>query len=127
MKVLVIEDNYDISALIRRFLETSGHEVLEAHNGEAGLRTFEESSPDLVITDIIMPDRDGLEIIQEVRKQKPRTKIIAMSGGGKYLTMDFLTVAQRLGADRSLQKPIDFELLVDTVNELAQSRSIEPS
>lgn len=122
MKVLVIDDDQDMRAILRELLENFGYEVVEAENGEIGLRVFDQKQPDVVITDIVMPDREGLSTIMELRKKKTAAKIIAMSGGGAYgSASDYVNVAKKLGADRVFPKPPDFEVLLATVKELLKS------
>jgi DNA-binding response OmpR family regulator len=118
MRVLIIDDDADTRLMLRELLAANGHEVFEAENGNAGLRVFEKSLPELVVTDIVMPDREGISTIMELRKKKANTKIIAMSGG-KRNSPEYLDWARKLGADKTLDKPLDLELFLRTVAELA--------
>lgn len=106
-------------------MEQSGHEVIDAPNGKLGFKLFKENSLDLVITDIVMPEMDGLETITEIRKIDRNIKIIAISGGGIVKGFDYLLVAERLGADRTLKKPFDWSELLCVVKELIGSNSQE--
>ena len=89
-----------------------------ADNGEIGLELFKKYSPDLVITDIIMPEKEGLEIIREMKKLKPELKIIAISGGGRISADNYLNTAKSFGADRAFQKPFKQSVIVGAVREL---------
>ncbi|MFH0785408.1 MAG: response regulator [Pseudomonadota bacterium] len=103
--ILVIEDNENMLRMMNDLLNRSGYHVLSAIDGVAGLKTYRAERPDLVITDIIMPDKEGLEVIMELVKEDPRPKIIAMSGGGMMEPRTYLSLAQKLGADEVLEKP----------------------
>ena len=81
-RILVIDDDDRIRGMVLEMLSESGHEVGEASNGQEGLDQFRQTPTDLVITDILMPEKDGLEIIQILKKENPEVKIIAVSGGG---------------------------------------------
>lgn len=110
--VLVVEDDAEFRRVVSRALETVGHAVLQAPNGEAGLRLFLAEPPDLVICDIVMPDRDGIELIPEMKALQPNVKILAISGRQMIGALDVLNLAQRLGADATLAKPFQMEVLV---------------
>ena len=99
-------------------LTRAGHEVSEAENGEAGLREFRGNPPDLVITDIVMPGKDGLEIIMELWHENPDVRIIAISGGGTRISKDLcLEHARIFGAIKTLPKPVERQVLLDAVEE----------
>ncbi len=91
---------------------------MEAENGNSGLEVFKKEKPDLVITDMLMPDKEGLETISDIRAINPKAKIIAMSGGGSTHNMSFLQLAQKIGADRVLKKPFKPTELLMTVKGL---------
>lgn len=111
--VLLIDDEEQVRTLFQTALEESGYRVLSAAGGKEGLRLLEEEPVDLILVDIFMPDMDGLELIQLLRKTQPDGKIIAMSGGtGEW---DYLAVAKRLGANDTLQKPFSLEELRNAV------------
>ena len=103
--VLVIDDETLVRATIARMIEREGHRVLQAANGVEGLNIFNRERVDVVVCDIIMPEKEGIETIGELRRTKPALKIIAISGGGRTENVDFLGMAQRLGADYVLAKP----------------------
>ena len=116
--ILVIDDQKPIRALLCAALEGDGHEVLEASNGLLGLERYRERAADLIITDIVMPEMDGLELMLELRRNFPHVKVIAMSGGlGRE---DGLHAAKLLGARQTFQKPFDIRAVLDAVRyELA--------
>ena len=117
-RVLVIDDNPDIRALLREAFELHGYDVEVAHNGRVGLRLMHEHRVDVVITDIFMPEQDGIETILELRRDFPSVKIIAMSGGGTTGNLTYLPAAQQLGAVHSVSKPFDCLEVVATVRQL---------
>lgn len=116
-RILLIDDDDTVRLSMRLALEDADHIIDEAANGAAGLERLREQAADLVITDIFMPEKEGLETIDEIKRDYPHTKIIAISGGGRMDPQDYLEVARRLGADHSLFKPFDIGLLVETVEE----------
>lgn len=120
-KVLVIEDNQQVLYSYKRMLELAGHQVVGAVNGNEGTRLYREDPADVVITDMVMPEKDGMETIMELRKDYPGVKIIAVSGGGAIGPYCYLMTAQRLGANRILTKPIDKSELVKAVVDVVGS------
>lgn len=104
-KILVIDDDESLLKMMSELLTRSGYEVYKAVDGKKGLRLFYDNRPDLVVTDLIMPEKEGLEVIMELQKQEPKPKIIAISGGGKLKPESYLPLAERLGADYVLEKP----------------------
>jgi DNA-binding NtrC family response regulator len=119
-RVLVIDDNPDIRAILREAFELHDYEVAVASNGRAALRIVREQPVDVVITDIFMPEQDGIETILELRRDFPNVKIIAMSGGGTTGNMSYLPAAQQLGAVHSISKPFDCLAVVATVREMLE-------
>jgi CheY-like chemotaxis protein len=105
-KILVFDDEPSILLMIKKMLEKAGHEVDIALNGREGMELLEKNKPDLVITDIIMPEKEGLETIMTLRKRYPEIKIIAISGGGRIGPEGYLPSAKHLGADMVFQKPL---------------------
>ena len=120
--ILIIEDDEQTRTLLRMMMEREGYEVIEASEGKEALDRFRESSVDVVITDILMPGRDGIETIRDLRRESPEIKIIAISGGGRDGALDFLPVAKQLGADRTFQKPTPRAALVGAFREMLDSR-----
>jgi len=99
-------------------LQIYGFDVLTAADGEAGLQAYREHHPAAVITDIMMPGRDGIETIRTLRREFPDAKIIAMSGGGRIGNTDFVSLAVKLGADCGIHKPFDIEKPVELLRGL---------
>lgn len=116
-KILVIEDDTQVRQMIAQMLETAGYESLEAADGEDGIRLYQEESPDLVITDIIMPHQGGLETIMKLKKDHPQAKIFAVTGGGRVVKADFLSIAKSIRALRTFSKPIDRKEVLQAVED----------
>ncbi len=114
-RVLVIDDDNGIRDILRRALEAAGYAVHEAPDGAAGLKRFRDEGADLVITDIIMPEREGVETIMALRKESPATPVFAVSGGGGG--GDYLEIALKLGARRVFPKPFRLSEVVAAVDE----------
>jgi CheY-like chemotaxis protein len=114
--ILVIDDEQMLRRTLRALLERAGHTVVEAEDGNQGLAQFDVQIPDLVLTDIIMPNREGVETIGDIRRRAPQTPIIAMSGGGSRGGDLFLTLAEQLGASATLAKPIRQAELIAAVD-----------
>ncbi len=104
-QILVVDDDADIRELARLLLEREGHRVRGASNGQVALRLLAEQRFDVVLTDLLMPDRDGLEVIAELRRKHPAVRIIASSGGGRIARETYLEIAQSCGAHAVLPKP----------------------
>jgi DNA-binding response OmpR family regulator len=109
--ILVIEDDDSVRAALGQTLERLGHEVSTASNGKEGLKKALDRTPDLVVTDLIMPETEGLETIIELRRRSPQVRIIAISGGGRLSNDNFLGVARKFGAHGTLAKPFSREEL----------------
>ena len=114
-RILVIDDDAMVRDAIRDILEAHGYKVEEAENGRDGLVKMRTDRFDLVITDIIMPEMEGVEAILAIREEFPSVKVIAISGGGRTANYDFLGVAGKLGANKTLQKPFRREELLRAV------------
>lgn len=119
--ILVIDDDPQIRLLLREVLEAEGHVVRQASNGRNGLRMARMAVPDVVLTDVLMPEVDGLEVTMGVHRGFPATRIIAMSGG--VGDMDLLDVAEAFGAHRTLRKPF---MLNDLLQAIRQELRIQP-
>ncbi len=117
-RILIIDDEPYILLMLKEMLEKAGYEVDLASNGREGMALFEKDPADLVITDIIMPDKEGLEVILELKKRRPELKIIAMSGGGRISPESYLECAKHFGAERIFQKPFKQKDLISAVKEL---------
>lgn len=116
-RLLVVEDSASLRATLRRMLESAGFEVLEAENGVEGAAALQCEAVDAVITDIVMPDMDGLQLIREVRTHHPGLKILAISGHSEG-SLNYLDLATKLGADGVLAKPFDVDSLVRAMTDL---------
>ncbi|MBZ5499833.1 MAG: response regulator [Acidobacteriia bacterium] len=117
-RILVIDDDEGITEMLRMVLERNGYEVITAANGRAGVRLYCNAPADLVISDILMPEMDGLEALKELRQRFPDLKLIAVSGGGARLKMDVLKVAKLLGAAATFEKPYNMEDFLGTIRQL---------
>jgi CheY-like chemotaxis protein len=117
-RILLIDDDDAVRTMLRLTLTEFGHAVTEARDGVQGLALFSAGEIDLVITDIVMPGKEGIEVINELRLLDPALKIIAISGGGRVGPMDYLRIASFLGAAKVLAKPFSNEELLAALNEL---------
>ncbi len=117
-RILVIDDEKIIRNVVRRYLEREGHEIVEAEDGEIGMRIYDKETFDLVITDIIMPNREGIETIAGIKHLNPEAKIIAMTGGGKAGPRNYLQLARRFGASDTFIKGKDWQPLCDMVQHV---------
>ena len=117
-KILIVEDDDQLRKLLREALEDDNYEVVEASDGEMAARVFRNDPADLIITDLIMPKKEGLGLIIDIKKDFPETNIIAISGGGHGDPNDYLPIAARLGAVRSFAKPFKIEELLKAVKEI---------
>jgi CheY-like chemotaxis protein len=116
-KILVIDDEEQLRDLLKQMLTRDGHEVTTASDGVEGMRAFEQIQPDVVITDIIMPNKDGIEVITELLCKNAKTAIIAISGGRRAITAEFnLESAELLGVKGILSKPFTREQLREAVH-----------
>jgi CheY-like chemotaxis protein len=122
-RILLIDDDEAVRTVMRLTLAHFGHTVTEARDGREGLKFFDQIEVDLLITDIVMPEADGLEVLMEVAKRRPSVRIIAISGGGRQNAGDHLHVAKLLGATKVLAKPFSTEALIAAVNETLAGRS----
>ncbi len=118
--VLVVDDEPGMREMVKQLLLNEGYHVLEASNGKHAMEFLKNESPELVITDIIMEEMDGVEIIMEIRENYPDVKIIAMSGGSKISSEDYLESASDLGADRIFNKPFALSDMLSAIKELIE-------
>ena len=121
MKILVIDDDHMVRYALSRILQRSGYDVVTASDGKRGRMLVREELPDVVITDIIMPEQEGIETIGLLRHQYPQMKIIAISGGGRIRNVDFLEMARSLGADDVISKPFEADELLDRLRRVASA------
>jgi len=117
-RILIIEDETTLRSLMKDALEKAGHEITEASDGDQGIEIFNAHQHDVVITDILMPKKEGLELILELTDQAPDVKIIAISGGGIGLGDDLLEISLEFGAKHALRKPVTMKHLVEVVQDV---------
>ena len=122
-RILIIDDDEAVLSSLMAMLELDGYDVVGARGGRKGLALFREKTADLVITDIFMPEKEGVEIITELKRGFPEVKIIAISGGDRTASQDYLPVAEKLGAVRNLRKPFDPPEFLEAVREVLKTPS----
>ena len=116
--ILVIDDEVQIRDVLRTVLERVGYQVTEAGDGNEGLQIYAEGGIDLVVTDIIMPEKGGIDTIMDLRRDFPGVKVIAISGGGMCGDVSYLDMALGVGADRAIGKPFVLDDFLESVEEL---------
>lgn len=116
--ILVIDDNNEMRRLLRDLLERVGYQVFEASEGDEGIKLYREQQIEMVITDLIMPGKEGIETIIQLKQDVPDVKIIAMSGGGQIKPQFYLECAKGFGAVHAFAKPINCQKLLAAVKEL---------
>jgi DNA-binding response OmpR family regulator len=116
--VLIVDDDHNLLRVMARTLTEAGHTAIEAKDGTIGIEAARTHRPNLIVIDIFMPEKDGLELIREIRRLDSQAKILAISGGGLSGRMDLLHMAPRLGADAILRKPFRPRELLDAVEAL---------
>jgi len=117
-RILLIDDEAAIRKVVRRMVEGAGHQLLEADDGEVGMRLLAEHRPDLVITDLFMPGQDGIVTVRRIRKEFPDVKVIVVSGGDSTGRLDLRKDAEVLGAMASLRKPFAAADLLRAIREV---------
>jgi DNA-binding NtrC family response regulator len=117
-RVLVVDDEAPIRRAMARVLRRAGHDAVEAEDGAVALAAVKAAPVDLVVTDIVMPEIEGLEFMRKLAQLRPGTKVIAVSGGGVWEAANLLTVAEMLGAVRTLSKPFELKDFLSLVNEV---------
>jgi DNA-binding NtrC family response regulator len=117
-RILIIDDEVQIREMLGQMLTREGYQVVHARDGKEGMKACREQSIDLIITDIIMPEKDGIEMILELRHDFPALKVIAISGGGRLGPDGYLEMAKKLGAHRTFFKPFNRKEILDAVREL---------
>ncbi|MGH7264953.1 MAG: response regulator [Candidatus Rokuibacteriota bacterium] len=111
-RILVIDDDIEIRRILEEALVAAGHEVVLAGDGAAGLRAYTDARPHVVIVDLVMPQKSGLELVVELRRADPRVKIIAISGSAN---LEFLAGGRDVGVERTLEKPFRLEAVIEAV------------
>jgi DNA-binding NtrC family response regulator len=122
MRVLLIDDEPAVRKIVQKMLKRAGHEVVEAENGRVGMAQLETAAFDVIVTDIIMPEMEGIETLMNVRERFPNIAIVAMSGGGRTGNINFLEVAPKMGAAAILQKPFTYNALVEAIDRSVAGR-----
>jgi DNA-binding response OmpR family regulator len=124
-RILVIDDDIQMRQMLKQTLERAGYEVIDAQDGNEGIRLFHESPTDLVITDLIMPGKDGMETTIELKRDFPDVKIIAISGGSRAMDpRDYLHYATGVGVMKTFTKPFDPKELLEAIHELLSASPV---
>lgn len=121
--ILLVDDDPQMLRLLSNVIELDGHQALMAEDGEVAMTYFEHQAPDLVITDILMPNKEGLEFISEIREAYPQLKIIAYTGGGSADPESYLEFASGMGADRVFTKPMPVATLRQEIETLLSEQA----
>ena len=122
VKILLVDDDPQVRAVLTGFLQIGGHEVLEAENGTQARKILAKQLPDLMVTDIVMPESDGFELIMSCANREQPLKVIAITGGSPNLTQQsLLTVAQKMPVNKVLSKPVTCEELLTAVQDVLNS------
>jgi DNA-binding response OmpR family regulator len=127
MKILIIDDDEVMRRTVCKILRAAGHEVAAAGDGRRGMALFQAERPQIVVTDIIMPEQEGIETIVAMRRDDPSIRIIAISGGGCVGGLDVLKMAQLLGADDVIEKPFRAQELLARVRALEPAAAVLPA
>lgn len=124
LAVLIADDEEDIRQLLEQWLKPMGHEIRTACNGTEALKIARSTTIDLLITDVLMPDGDGLVLIEGLRKTQPAVRVLAISGGGRYMdSREYLRIAEGFGADAAIMKPFNREQFLQGIGRaIAVSR-----
>ena len=127
-RILLVDDDDLLRRMLRLTLEKMGHEIVEARNGKEAVSLFKQAPPDLVLLDLIMPEQEGLETIEQLKSLHPGVKIIAMSGGGFARATDYLKIAKLMGANHVLSKPFSSEQMARSIEAvLIQPKPSSPA
>lgn len=116
--ILVVDDDSDVRSVLKGVIEEAGYCVLQVSDGNEAVVAFHQNKIDLIVLDILMPEKDGLEVIRELRGSKDKVKILAISGGGQEEGKTYAQIAQRLGACDSLVKPFGHDVLMEKIEAL---------
>jgi len=125
--ILLVEDDEQFRRMLQRTLERAGYRVVPAADGREALNRIDAVRPDLVLTDLIMPDMEGLETIQALRRREPPPPIVAMSGGGRMSPDNYLLAARRMGARETLAKPFSTAELLAAIGTALAASAVEPA
>lgn len=117
-RILIIDDDMQIRKMLRLTLSAAGFEVSEAQDGKVAMKLMRQAPSELVVTDLIMPEKEGIETIIELKRDFPEVKVIAISGGGRIDPKDYLFLAEKLGAQLTLEKPFSRKEILDAIYKL---------
>ena len=123
-QILLVDDDDQLRLMLKIVLERAGYVVQEAASGREAIRLFEATPMEIVITDLIMPEVEGIEVIKALRVIDPSVKVIAMSGGGRISSQCYLAIARGMGAHRTLEKPFSHQDLLKAIAEVSESKQI---
>lgn len=123
-RILVIDDDLQLRTLLKRYFERRSFEVLEAEDGDIGIDLFKTQGADVIITDLIMPGKEGMETIIELLREFPNARIIAISGGGRVAPQDYLQLAKGIGAMKVFSKPFELDQLCAAVEDLLRRQPL---
>ena len=118
LNILLVEDHEDVREALSEVLEQVGHIVTQAHDGQQAENCINDNTYDVIITDIMMPNKTGFDLINETKDKEPETKIIAISGGGNYLTTDLTKHLAELRADKAIAKPFMPNQILEALEEV---------
>ena len=121
LRILLVDDDESFRKMVHLTLERAGHDIVDARDGNEAMKLFRATPFDLVVTDLVMPDKEGLETILELRAERPGIRIIAMSGGGRNSPGNYLKVAGQMGAAEVLAKPFSNQELFDAVESVTRT------
>ena len=116
--ILLVDDDDQFRTMLAEVLTVAGYDVREASDGNQGTRLYESWPADLLITDLVMPDKEGLEMILEMKRMHSGVKIIAISGGGRHGSEDYLKIAMAFGAERVLAKPFSHWEILEAIKQV---------
>lgn len=124
--ILIVEDEAQLREVLRVTLERANYRVIAAENGNVGIRRYRESRPDLILTDMLLPGTDGVELLRAIRQIDPEARMIAMSGGGQAAEIKFLELTKEFGAVESLAKPFRKAQLLSAVERVLATPTAAP-
>ena len=125
-RILLIEGEPHVRKLMKEILEEEGHEIIECDNGTDGVREYKRAAIDLVVLDVLLPDKDGLDTLRELKQHHDDVKVMAISGGFVQGAIDMLPLAKRLGARHTLDKPFDLKMFLSAVKQLLDDSQPSP-
>ena len=125
-RILIVDDETDLRGMFKMLFESNGYEVIEASNGNEAIELYRSSPVDLIIMDVFMPEKEGIETILELTSEFPDVNVIAISGGGKVGTRDCLDSALEFGAKRVFTKPVTADRLLRAVEQILKNSRAVP-